>query len=293
MSGATYSGRYPLALPPDGQYTVHVRATDGAGNTTPAGSQVTLSFKIDTVKPPAPIFDSTPPNPNSTATSTFVWHDTAVDVDHYLCSTENGSFLATVPSLGGPTQPCSSPLTYNVQTTNNGQHQFAVEAVDAAGNVSLPISYSWKVAAGTPAQFVIHGSVSGLAPGITKPVPLTIDNPNSVAIFITQLTFAVSANASSGTCLASSYTVTPWNSNPPTIPDLQVPANATGFVVPLASAKHQADQLGGQPRQLQGHSPSPSTFSGSAHLRERPRLERLHPAADEPRCAQLIVLQRR
>ena len=55
-----------------------------------------LSFRIDTVKPPKPIFDSTPPNPNSTSTSNFTWHDGESPVT-YLCSTENGAFSATVP----------------------------------------------------------------------------------------------------------------------------------------------------------------------------------------------------
>ena len=84
---------------------------------------------------PAPAFTSTPPNPSTTATSTFTWTEQESG-DHFLCSVENGAFQSTVPSDGGSPQPCSSPLTYNVFTTNNGVHQFAVEAVDALGNVS-------------------------------------------------------------------------------------------------------------------------------------------------------------
>ncbi len=52
---------------------------------------------------------------------------------------------------------------------------------------------------------MIHGSVSGLMIGVAKSVPLTIDNPNSVPIFISQLTFSVSTNAGSGTCSASNF----------------------------------------------------------------------------------------
>jgi hypothetical protein len=47
----TTSWRYDLALPPDGDYTVHVRATDGFGNTTTAGSYVVRHFTIDTTAP--------------------------------------------------------------------------------------------------------------------------------------------------------------------------------------------------------------------------------------------------
>lgn len=252
-SATSYTGRYQLALPSDGLYTVHVRATDKAGNTTPAGSQVARSFRIKATKPPKPVFDATPPDPNNTATSTFAWHDAEAGVT-YECSKENGSF-----------QPCSSPLTYQVATTNDGQHQFAVRAIDAVGNVSEAASYKWKVSAGSPSQFVIHGSVSGLMIGVAKSVPLTIDNPNSVPIFISQLTFSVSTNAGSGTCSASNFAVTPWNANPPSAPELQVPANAVGFPVPVAD----------QPKLTLTNLPSNQdncksktfslTFSGSSH----------------------------
>lgn len=47
----TTSWRYDLALPPDGDYTVHVRATDGFGNTTAAGSYLVRHFTIDTTAP--------------------------------------------------------------------------------------------------------------------------------------------------------------------------------------------------------------------------------------------------
>ena len=169
-----------------------------------------------------------------------------------------------MPSHGGPTQPCVSPLTYNVQTTNNGQHQFAVEAVDAAGNISQSISYSWKVAAGSPAEFIINGSVTGLRSPEHEAGAVDDDQPEHVAIFVTQLTFAVSANAGSGSCIASSYTVTPWNSNPP--PRLICsPGERHRFVVPLANQPSiNADQLGGNQDNCKGKSFT-LTYTGSAH----------------------------
>ena len=58
-------------------------------------------------------------------------------IAYYLCSIENGKF---VPCPAG-----TPPYTFTVSTGNNGEHQFAVEAVDHAGNVSDPAKYKWKL----------------------------------------------------------------------------------------------------------------------------------------------------
>ena len=54
----TTTWRYALALPPDGAYTVHVRATDGLGNTTSSGSYVVRHFTIDATAPTATVSTS-------------------------------------------------------------------------------------------------------------------------------------------------------------------------------------------------------------------------------------------
>ena len=134
-----------------GLNTFRVEARDAAGNLSPIASR---QWQVDTINPPTPVFTLTPPDPNSTATSNFDWtpHLPAADIDHYECSKENGSFA-----------PCGPPpYSYAVATTNNGQHQFAVRAVDAAGNVGRSISYSWKVAAGSIQDFTIDGNAVGL-----------------------------------------------------------------------------------------------------------------------------------
>jgi hypothetical protein len=173
------SGAYAACSSPQaysvtqGTHTFSVKATDAAGNAGPAAS---YTWVVDTTPPPAPVLTQKPPDPNSTATSTFAWTDSESGVT-FQCSKENGAF-----------QPCSSPLTYNVPTTNNGQHWFAVQAVDAAGNVAIT-SYSWKVAAGTPANFTIKGDATGLLyPGATAtPLNLTLTNPNSSGETVTSL----------------------------------------------------------------------------------------------------------
>jgi hypothetical protein len=55
----TTAWRYDLALPPDGDYTVHVRATDGVGNTTAVANYVVRSFTIDATAPTATVSSST------------------------------------------------------------------------------------------------------------------------------------------------------------------------------------------------------------------------------------------
>jgi hypothetical protein len=205
-----------------GSHTFDVKAVDAAGNISLTAASRT--FFVDTVAPTKPIFSQTPPDPNSTATSTFAWSSTdpgfpttGSGVAGYLCSKENGLFL-----------PCSSPYTYNVQTTNNGQHQFAVVAVDWAGNISDQAKYKWKVAAGTHADFTVAGSVSGLMIGVWKSIPITITNPNSDPISVTSLTVAVSGSPNG--CSAT----TNFETLPAVVP-FTVPANAVNYAVPLAN----------------------------------------------------------
>src|SRR6476659_3827524 len=101
----------------------------GAAGTAPAvpptparsgstGSGGSYAAAVDKVPPLTPTFTQSPPDPSSTATSRFAWTSTdpqpGSGISHYLCSKENGAYAQ-----------CSSPHTYEVSTTNNGQHQFS------------------------------------------------------------------------------------------------------------------------------------------------------------------------
>ena len=114
----------------------------------------------------------------------------------YECSRENGAF-----------QACSSPLTYAAATTSNGQHQFAVRAIDGAGNVSAITCHQWKIDKGSPQQFTINGSVSGLVPGVAKRVPVVLTNPNDVPIYVTGITTTLSSDPGSSGCGLSNFEV--------------------------------------------------------------------------------------
>jgi hypothetical protein len=203
-----------------GTHTLDVRSVDAAGNVSlSAGS---ASVLVDTVAPTTPAFSQKPPDPSSTATSTFAW--TSADpspgsgIAYFLCSKENGSLV-----------PCASPHTYHVQTTNNGQHQLAVVTVDLAGNTSPAASYKWKVGKGSPARFAIEGEVTGLVPGVWLEIPIRITNPNDDPITVTSLTVSVTGTAA---CGGGNF-----ETQPSSVPFV-VPGNATDYHVPQARRPH-------------------------------------------------------
>jgi len=145
-------------------------------------------YGIDKVAPPAPNFTQTPPDPAPSGDSTFAWNDAEDPHVTYQCNKENSSWFS-----------CTTPYTYPVASTNNSQHQFAVRALDAAGNVSPATIYTWRV---SPVGFSISGNPSQLLyPGVWRDLVVTITNPNSFAIQVTQLT--VSASSSPSGCPAS------------------------------------------------------------------------------------------
>jgi len=158
----------------------------------------------------APVLTKVPSDPTYNATNIFAW--TGETGATFQCSVENGTWRG-----------CSSPYTYYIVTSNYGQHQFAVRAVDAAGNVSAETSYKYKYEKGLPTSgvpFTITGSVSGLSIGVWKPITVTISNPNSVTIFVSALTVAV---ADSGSCLSGNFEL--QQSNMSTTQTVAVPAN--------------------------------------------------------------------
>ncbi len=176
--------RYPIGLPPAGSYTVHVRASDEAGNTTPAGSQAQSTFTIKTTPPPAPTIQSGPEEETSEKASTFVFSDSEASVS-FLCAKDDSKFTN-----------CTSPKIYD--SASQGEHTFYVQARDAAGNVSAATPYSWSIFTKT---FTIEGKLSGtLAPGVSRPLALTISNPNNKAITVTGLQVTVAPGSTKAGC---------------------------------------------------------------------------------------------
>jgi hypothetical protein len=196
-----------------GAHTFQVKAKDAVGNQSDPAS---WPWSIDTTPPPVPVLTSKPDDPASSAISTFEFTDAESPVT-FQCSIENGPF-----------QACTSPFTFTVivDTSNNGQHQFAVRAVDAAGNASGAASYKWKV---DPAvEFTITGDVTGLYPGVWVPIPVRITNPHNFTLLVESLDAAVST--APGSCPESNFEIAAWTASPGDA--VAVPANASSFLVP-------------------------------------------------------------
>jgi hypothetical protein len=181
---------YALHLPADGVYTIHVRATDDAGNTTSPASHASARFTIDTTPPPAPAIVSEPDATTTARSATFVFAD-AEHGARLLCRRDGARF-----------NWCSSPQSYS--SLSLGSHRFEVEAIDAVGNTSSPAGYSWTIAktvetSGKP--FTVTGNASGpLAPGVSRALAITVANTNNVPIEVTALTVGVAAGSSNAAC---------------------------------------------------------------------------------------------
>jgi hypothetical protein len=189
VAKGTTSWRYALSLPaPDGAYTVHARATDSAGNVTPASAQASASFRVDTLAPPKPLLTQTPPASSSSTSATFAFADGESGAA-FQCKLDGGAWSA-----------CTSPKAYDGLAV--GKHDFNVRALDAAGNLSTAATWSWTIVAQTSGQpFTISGTAVGaLYPGVSRELPLTLTNPNSVAIAVTSLTVTVGAGSSNAGC---------------------------------------------------------------------------------------------
>jgi len=149
---------------------------------------------VDTVAPPAPVLARVPANPTSTATNTAAWTSAETGVT-FRCSLEKGAWAT-----------CTSPLTWVIDTANNGQHQLAVQAVDAAGNVSAATAYAFKYQKDLPESglpFTVAGSVGDLVPGVWRPLAVTVTNPNPVTISVSALTVAVAADSTPPGCTSA------------------------------------------------------------------------------------------
>ncbi|HUA73347.1 MAG TPA: hypothetical protein VL988_01155 [Solirubrobacteraceae bacterium] len=182
---------YSLRLPADGSYTIHVRATDAAGNKTSAAAQAVAHFAVDTTPPPKPAITSHPESSTTSKSASFAF----TEPEHgatLLCRRDGGRFAR-----------CTSPISYGGLSL--GSHSFEVQARDAVGNTSAPASFSWAVVKEVKKEegkpFTVGGGASApLAPGVSRPLAITVTNPNNVAILVTALSAAVAPGSSKAGC---------------------------------------------------------------------------------------------
>jgi len=177
-ASGTTSWVYGLARPADGAYTVSVWATDTALVPNRSGS-VTAMFSVDTAPPsPAPLLTSHPDDVTSETTATFAFSGPEAGVA-YRCQLDGAAAAA-----------CGSPVTY--KNLSNSQHTLAVSAVDAAGNVSPPASWTWMILVNKP--FTITDATDPtrrlLFPGSSAALNVNIKNPYNFPLRVTGISIA-------------------------------------------------------------------------------------------------------
>lgn len=138
-TSATYT------LTSDGTYTLSVRATDAAGNTSGVASS---SYILDTVAPPPPVIGRGPSSPGTDPSPT--WWFTTESVSTAECQFVSGSTVVAGWA------PCSGPRSYQVDAENPASYTFSVRAIDAAGNTSPATSATYVVGpAATKSQSLV------------------------------------------------------------------------------------------------------------------------------------------
>ncbi len=145
LAGGNWSYAFPAAnFPADGGYTLHVRATDDAGNIETPSSR---TFTYDTTAPQTTI-DSNPADPTSSTSASFDF------------SSSEGSSSFECRLDGGTWGACTSPKSYTA--LSDGSHTFDVRATDPAGNTDgSPASYTWLVDTAAPSSTLAFPAASG------------------------------------------------------------------------------------------------------------------------------------
>ena len=98
---------------------------------------------------------------------------------------------------GGPLGLCASGTTMSYTGLATGPHTFTVEAIDAAGNVSAPASYTWTVTSGG----------GGTTPAVTKISPTSGVKGGGTTVTITGTGFTGATAVDFGGTAAKSFTV--------------------------------------------------------------------------------------
>jgi Bacterial Ig domain/Chitobiase/beta-hexosaminidase C-terminal domain/Bacterial Ig-like domain/PASTA domain len=135
IGGGNWSYGFSAAsFPAGGSYTVHVRATDNAGNTESGPSR---TFTYDTT-PPETTIDSNPSDPSTSANATFTF------------SADEGGSTFQCDLDGAGFSSCSSPKSYSL---SDGSHTFKVKATDPAGNSDAsPAQHTWTIDTTAPSS---------------------------------------------------------------------------------------------------------------------------------------------
>jgi hypothetical protein len=142
----------------EGAHSFSVRATDLSGTREP--NPPVFSWRVDTLAPETGLL-ATPPAVTADVNGSF----------SFSGSEAGGSFACSLDSA--PWSACGSP--FSIQGVAEGFHDFAVRAIDAAGNIDpSPAVCSWNVArnvllsrSGLPESYHVSlgAALAGVAPG--------------------------------------------------------------------------------------------------------------------------------
>jgi hypothetical protein len=135
----------------DGTYTFEVRATDAAGNVSPAG---TGTYLLDTTAPGAPVVAS-PTSPGRTRAPSFSF--TAEVGTTGSCRLTRGTTVLS------DSASCSSPSTVDLTGLPDGAYTLSVRAVDPAGNIGPAATATYVLdttAPAAPTYTLVAGSPS-------------------------------------------------------------------------------------------------------------------------------------
>jgi hypothetical protein len=222
----TYSGLS------QGSHSFSVKAKDAAGNISSGAAS--YNWTIDSIPPPAPVLTYMPDDPNGDGIANFDWTESESGTT-FKCSIENGQFTAC-PSTS------DHMARYIVDVSNDGTHQFAVRAYDAAGNFG-EANYSWKVLHAV--NVVADGNAVGLLypGGPTRTIALVLHNPNNFPVTISYINVSVKSTPTACDGSAASIDIQQSNvgngSNPVTV---TVPANSN-LALPSGSATRPTIRL--------------------------------------------------
>lgn len=174
---------------PDGMHRVTAYAVDADG--APSPQSAALALTIDTLTSVA--ITSGPADPSSSPAAAFE------------ISAESGDAL-TCTLDSAASAPCTSPVNY--ANLGGGNHVFAVEASDAAGNHAIA-SFAWTIAApsapGAPMLDAASDTGESGSDGITHAQALAFHGDCAQDGDIIQLFDGSTPAGASATCAASAY----------------------------------------------------------------------------------------